>query len=55
MDKIELPLLKGKDTEKCIPFTVVVGLGILIFILAIACLSLNLKKEYKEAVKKRSR
>ena len=26
MEKMELPLLKGSDREKCIPITVIVGL-----------------------------
>lgn len=47
MDKIELPLLKGKDREKCIPLAVILGLVLLVIILAVTSLSLNLKKEYK--------
>ena len=35
MDKVELPLLKGKEREKCIPLAVIVGVAILIFVLYI--------------------
>ena len=47
MDKIELPLLKGRDREKCIPFAVIVGVIILVVILSITFLSLTFKKDYK--------
>ncbi len=34
MEKMELPLLKGSDREKCIPITVIVGLiGLVVFFL----------------------
>ena len=47
MDKVELPLLKGRDREKCIPFAVVVGVIVLVVILSITFLSLTFKKDYK--------
>ena len=47
MDKIELPLLKGKDKEKCIPLTITVGLIILVVILSVTFLSLTIKRDYK--------
>ena len=47
MDKMELPLLKGEEKEKMIPFTVIVGLVILFIIFCITCLSLTFKGTYK--------
>lgn len=44
--KVELPLLKGSDREKCIPAAVIVGLIIMVIIFFIACLSLTIKAEY---------
>ena len=47
MDKVELPLLKGKEREKCIPLAVIVGVAILIFVLSLAFLSLTFEQDYK--------
>ena len=47
MDKIELPLLRAKDKEKCIPYTMIIGIAVLVVVLAFTCLSLGLEKEYK--------
>lgn len=47
MEKFELPLLKGKDKEKYIPLTIVVGIAILAVLLTITILSLTFKKDYK--------
>ncbi len=47
MEKMELPLLKGSDREKCIPLTVIIGLiGLVIFFL-LASLALTFKSNYK--------
>ena len=47
MEKMELPLLKGSDREKCIPITVIVGLiGLAVFFL-LASLALTFKSNYK--------
>ena len=46
-EKIELPLLKGKDREKAIPIVVVCGIIGMLLILLIVCLSLTFKREYK--------
>ncbi len=45
-EKIELPLLKGSDREKCIPLAVIIGLIFLLVIFLIACLSLTFKGTY---------
>lgn len=47
MEKIELPLLKGKDREKYIPLTIVVGVAFLAILLTITTLSLTFNKDYK--------
>ncbi len=46
-EKIELPLLKGKDREKAIPIVVVCGIIGMLLILLVVCLSLTFKREYK--------
>lgn len=45
-EKIELPLLKGSDREKCIPASIIVGSIILLIILLIAFFSLTFKGTY---------
>lgn len=45
-EKLELPLLKGSDREKCIPASIIVGTIILLFILLIAFFSLTVKGTY---------
>ncbi|MCH5166655.1 MAG: hypothetical protein J1F35_02060 [Erysipelotrichales bacterium] len=47
MDKVELPVLKGKSSQKYIPMTVIVGIVILVVLLLITSLSLTIKKTYK--------
>lgn len=47
MDKVELPLLKGKEREKGIPISITVGLIALIIFFIIGCLSLTVKSTYK--------
>ena len=47
MEKIELPLLKGKDREKYIPLTIVVGVAVLAILLTITVLSLTFNNDYK--------
>ena len=47
MDKMELPLLKGKDREKFIPASVIVGLILMLVIFLLAMLSLTFKGTYK--------
>lgn len=47
MEKVELPILKGNNSKKSIPMTVIVGLVILVVLLLITSLSLTIKKTYK--------
>ena len=47
MDKVELPLLRGKEREKGIPISVIAGLVFLIFFFVVAFLSLTIKNTYK--------
>ncbi len=47
MEKMELPLLKGTDKEKCIPITVIIGLVFLVVFFLIASLALTFKSNYK--------
>ena len=47
MDKIELPLLKGNNEEKYIPYTLIIGIVILIILLVLTSLSLTISKTYK--------
>lgn len=47
MEKLELPLLKGNDREKCIPLTVIVGLICLVVFFLLASLALTFKSGYK--------
>lgn len=47
MEKFELPILKGKDKEKYIPLTIVVGSVILALLITVTVLSLTFKKDYK--------
>ena len=43
MEKFELPILKGKDKEKYIPLTIVVGSVILALLITVTVLSLTFK------------
>lgn len=45
-EKVELPLLKGSDREKCIPVAVIVGVVFFLVVFLIACLSLTFKGTY---------
>lgn len=47
MEKMELPLLKGSDREKCIPLTVIIGLVCLVVFFLLASLALTFKSNYK--------
>lgn len=47
MEKFELPVLKGKDREKYIPLTIVIGTAVLAVLIGILTLSLTFKKDYK--------
>lgn len=47
MEKLELPLLKGDDREKCIPLTVIIGLVCLVVFFLLASLALTFKSAYK--------
>lgn len=47
MEKIELPLLKGDNKEKYIPYTLIIGIGILLILLVLTSLSLTFRKTYK--------
>lgn len=46
-DNLELPVLKGKNREKAIPFAFIIGIIAMLIIFLIACLSLTVKGEYK--------
>ncbi len=46
-NNLELPVFKGKNREKAIPFAFIVGIIAMLIIFLIACLSLTVKKEYK--------
>lgn len=47
MEKVELPLLKGDNKEKYIPYTLIIGIIILVILLLLTCLSLTFRKTYK--------
>lgn len=47
MDKIELPLLKGNDRKKVIPYAMIIGIVILIICLILLILSLTFKSTIK--------
>lgn len=47
MEKMELPLLRGNDREKCIPVTVIIGLVLMLIILSLTFFSLTIKGTYK--------
>ncbi len=47
MDKVELPLLKGNNEQKYIPYTLIIGIVILVVLLVITSLSLTFRKTYK--------
>lgn len=45
-EKVELPLLRGSDREKCIPVSIIIGSIVLLVIILIACFSLSVKGTY---------